>query len=468
MKPTQEEINISNKNDINNDNNSLIDDENIFKIPDIYKLDYRGKNQDEINKMIQDFNEKKSSDDTDYNSKQIQKAEIAGRIKERYAKESNGKPEDEEFDDSDIFDFEKVEFVEVKSKTGSKYIERDKKRIRTGKKIKDDKLYSFNIEELLELEKYLKIKILGQNHIIDQYISNFMLNTYRNENNDKNLGVFFNFGPSGSGKNYIMELIAEKLNFGYYIIDMSQYHFVEINSLLGATDGYSSNDSIMENINNIAEKYDGKLILIFDEVEKGMNTENGNINTFFTTIMNIINNKEVYTKNNSTKVDLSNFIFVFNSNLGYDQYESKIMNNYNKIGFDLGQNKKVKTEKKKVDSKFIEDYFKNKLKINISVFNRLKRGNNFFFFNPLKSSLFKEYFEREFRNLKIELCYNFEITWDKLPNLEKFKDKIKNFDYTEGFRGIRNIIYIEIKIFLMKNYIFKNHFKKGKLVGIRK
>ncbi|NCC71302.1 hypothetical protein EOM09_07005 [bacterium] len=62
-----------------------------------------------------------------------------------------------------------------------------------------------------------------------------------------------------------------------------------------------------------------------------MVTENGNMNTFFTTIMNIINNKEVYTKNNSTKIELSNFIFVFNSNLGYDQYENKLMNNYNKI-----------------------------------------------------------------------------------------------------------------------------------------
>jgi ATP-dependent Clp protease ATP-binding subunit ClpA len=295
-----------------------------------------------------------------------------------------------------------------------------------------------------------------------------MLNTYRNENNDKNLWVFFNFWPSWSGKNYIMELIAEKLNFWYYIIDMSQYHFIELNSLLWATDWYSSNDSIMENINDIAKKYDWKLILVFDEIEKWMVTENWNINTFFTTIMNIINNKEVYTKNNSRKIDLSNFIFVFNSNLWYDQYENKLMNNYNKIWFDIGQNKKTKTEKKKIDSWYIEDYFKNKLKINISVFNRLNRWNNFFFFNPLKSNQFKEYFEKEFRNLKIELCYNFDITWDILPNLENFKDKVKKFDYSQWFRWIRNIIYIEIKLFLMKNYIFKKQFKKWKLVWMRK
>lgn len=438
------EINKEHEKGINTDINLLLMSENIFKIPDIYKQDYRGKTNEEQKQMIKNF------------------------IEKYWKKDQKNEKKDDKF--NDVIDFKEVRFKEVdKWNWEIEYVEAEKpKHIKNNKKIVDESLYSFKIEELLELEKYLKIKILWQNHVIDQYISNFMLNTYRNENNDKNLWVFFNFWPSWSGKNYIMELISEKLNFWYYIIDMSQYHFVEINSLLWATDWYSSNDSIMENINNIAEKYDWKLILIFDEVEKWMNTENWNINTFFTTIMNIINNKEVYTKNNSIKVDLSNFIFVFNSNLWYDQYENKVMNNYNKIWFDLWQNKKVKTEKKKVNSEFIEDYFKNKLKINISVFNRLKRWNNFFFFNPLKSSLFKEYFEREFRNLKIELCYNFDVSWEKLPNLDKFSDKIKSFDYTEWFRWIRNIIYIEIKIFLMKNYIFKNQFKKGKLVWLRK
>ncbi|MDD3794207.1 MAG: AAA family ATPase [Candidatus Gracilibacteria bacterium] len=446
MKPSKEEINNTNENSINADINLLLRDE-IFTIPDIYKQDYRGKSDEEQIQMMKNFIKKHSSK------------------KEENKENKKG----EKFDD--VIDFKEVRFTEVDKGNGEiEYIEGEKpKHLKNNKKVKDDTLYSFKIEELLELERYLKIKILGQNHIIEQYISNFMLNTYRNENNDKNLGVFFNFGPSGSGKNYLCELIAEKLDFGIFIIDLSQFHRVELNSLLGATDGYSSNDnSIMENINNISQKHNGKMILIFDEIEKGMNSENGNINTFFTTIMNIINNKEVYTKNNSTKVDLSNFIFVFNSNLGYDQYENKLMSNYNKIGFDIGENKKTKIEKKNIDSDFIEDYFKNKLKINISVFNRLNRGNNFFFFNHLKKSLFNEYLEKEFRNLKIELCYNFNITWEKLPNLDKFNDKIKKFDYTKGFRGINDIIYIEIKLFIMKNYIFKNQFKKGKLVGLRK
>lgn len=430
-----------NKNYANNDINLLLSHENIFQIPDIYKLDYRWKSDEEQMQMMKNFITK-------------------------YWKKDEEK--EDKFDD--VIDFKEVRFEEVNVWWEIEYREAEKpKHIKNNKKVKDDTLYSFKIEELLELERYLKIKTLGQNHIIEQYISNFMLNTYRNENNDKNLGVFFNFWASGSGKNYLCELIAEKLDFWIFNIDVSQYHYIELNSILWATDGYSNNDnSIMESVNNIARKHNWKMILLFDEIEKGMNSENWNINTFFTTIMNIINNKEVYTKNNSIKIDLSNFIFIFNSNLGYDQYENKLMNNYNKIWFDIWENKKTKIEKKNIDSDFIEDYFKNKLKINISVFNRLNRWNNFFFFNHLKKSLFNEYLEKEFRNLKIELCYNFNIAWEKLPNLDKFKDKIKKFDYTKGFRWINDIIYIEIKLFIMKNYIFKNQFKKWKLVWLKK
>jgi hypothetical protein len=57
-------------------------------------------------------------------------------------------------------------------------------------------LYSFNVEELLELEKYLKSKLYGQDKVIEQYISNFLLYTYRNKENSKHLNLIFNFGST--------------------------------------------------------------------------------------------------------------------------------------------------------------------------------------------------------------------------------------------------------------------------------
>ncbi len=51
----------------------------------------------------------------------------------------------------------------------------------------DNEVYSFNIKELMDLKKYLKTKIFGQNHVIDQIIDNLLMNTFRTQNNDKNL-----------------------------------------------------------------------------------------------------------------------------------------------------------------------------------------------------------------------------------------------------------------------------------------
>lgn len=434
MKTTNKEINNTNENSINADINLLLRDE-IFKIPDVYKLDYRWKSDEESKKMMKDFIEKYS--------------------------EKNEK-KDDKF--NDVIDFKEVRFEEVNNWWEIEYREGKKPKNIKDKKPKDDKLYSFKVDELVELEKYLKSKIIGQNHIIEEYINSFLLNTYRDDSNSKNLWIYFNFWPSWAGKNYIWELISKKLDFWFYNYSLSSTYYVEATSLLWSTDWFSvSNSSIFEHIENISSKKKATII-IFDEIEKWVSSENWNLSTFFTAIMNIIDNRYVNTKNSNIEIDQANFIFVFNSNIWYDEYESN--ENTNKIWFNIWENNIV--SKVNIDADYIENYFKNKQKINISVFNRLKRWNNFFFFNSLEKSLFEEYFEKEYNNLKSELCYNFDYSREQLPNVWLFQDKINNFDYTKWYRWINDIVHIETKLFLMKNYIFKNQFRKWKLVWLRK
>jgi hypothetical protein len=83
MKPTEEEINNTNENSITPDINLLLRDE-IFKIPDIYKQDYRNKSDQEQMKMMKDFIKK-------YSTKNEKK--------------------DDKFDD--VVDFKEVRFEEV-------------------------------------------------------------------------------------------------------------------------------------------------------------------------------------------------------------------------------------------------------------------------------------------------------------------------------------------------------------------
>jgi DNA-nicking Smr family endonuclease len=84
MKPTEEEVNNTNENSINADINLLLRNE-IFKVPDIYKLDYRGKTDEEARQMMKDFIEK-------LNQKEKNKKEVKF---------------------NDVIDFKEVRFEEV-------------------------------------------------------------------------------------------------------------------------------------------------------------------------------------------------------------------------------------------------------------------------------------------------------------------------------------------------------------------
>jgi hypothetical protein len=50
--------------------------------------------------------------------------------------------------------------------------------------------------------------------------------------------------------------------------------YAETSSLLGATSGFDSGEkSIFESIHDIASNYDGRMVVLFDELEKGQNSK---------------------------------------------------------------------------------------------------------------------------------------------------------------------------------------------------
>lgn len=430
MKPSDEEINNTNENSINPDINLLLRNE-VFKIPEIYKQDYRWKNDEEQKKMMKNFIEKYSKKD-------------AGNEK-KY----------DDFDD--VIDFKEVRFEEVNNWWEIEYRESEKPK-KVWKKIKDEELYSFKIEEIIKLRKYLKSKIYGQDNIIDQCMDLFLMNIYRTHNNSNHLNTIIQAGNSWTGKNFLWELIARKLDFTIEIIDLSQYHYIEIASLTGVTQWYnnSSEESIIENIYNKSKN--GKVIIIFDELEKWKKSENWDINTFFTWIMNLIWGKEIRTKDTNKHIIMSNTIFVFNTNIWFDTFQRKETNR-NKIWFDIWNNSNNKEIKIKIDADYIKDYFKNTLKINVSTYNRLIRSNNVFVFNNLKKTILDEYKINKYEELKKEISENLGIDYNKLPSIDYFENMFRNYDLSRAFRGLNDIIFIDIKLYLIKKYWFKNKLK---------
>lgn len=324
--------------------------------------------------------------------------------------------------------------------------------------IKTD-MYSFNYKELMDLKKYLKTKIFGQNDIIDQVIDNLLMNTYRTQNNDKNLWTFLQFWPSWSGKNYLWQLIAEKLWFAYQVIDVSSMHFVEMSSLLWVTSGYWNWDqSILENIYEKSISNWKKAILIFDEFDKWQVTDNADCAKFLMSLMSILDSKKVRTKDTNVDIYLSNFIFVFNSNYGFDNFKIEKKES-KKIWFETEDKneikKTVKQEKNSITIQDIEYYFKRILRVQVSVYNRLKKSNNIFIFNELERKILEKYKNEKYEELKQEISQHMWVDLKKLPNIEKFWDKFKNYDITRWYRWLNTIIYEEIKLSLIKKYWFK-------------
>lgn len=437
------EINKENEKGINADINLLLMNENIFKIPDVYKLDYRWKSDEESKKMMKDFIEKYS--------------------------EKNEK-KDEKFDDSDVFWFEKAVFEKSDKWGKTEYKEVKKSKSVNNNKIINEDLYSFKVNELVELEKYLKSKIFGQNEIIDQIIDNMLMHTYRTKNNETNAWVYLQFWPSWSWKNYIWELVAEKLWFELENIDISAMHFVEAWSLLWVTSWYGNwEDSILENIYNRSVTKNWNVILIIDEFDKGQITENWNCATFLSSIMSLLSNKKVRTKDTNAEIILSNFIFVFNSNYWFDNFiiNEKVV----KIWFDVDENNKQSDENnspKQITTTDIEKYFKKELKVQVSVFNRLKKANNIIIFNQINNQILENYKNEKYEELKEEIAYYLWLRKEKMPKINYFNNKFENFDISWWFRLLNNIIFQEIKLYLIKRYGVKNQFKKWKLVWMRK
>ncbi len=404
-------------------------EENIFSVPEIYKQDYRNMNYEDVQKMFKNNEERKNKND-----------EIPW------------------FDDDNTEKMEK----ENNSKTLKESVSNFKKNTM---KQEDDKLYSFNIDKIMELEKYLKSKIFGQDNVIDQIIDNMLMYTYRTKNNEINAWIYLQFGISWSWKNYIWELIAEKLWFELEIIDISSLHFVEAWSLLWVTSWYGNwDESILQNIYERSSNNNGKVILIFDEFDKWQVTENWSCAKFLSSIMSILWNKKVRTKDTNTEIILSNFIFVFNSNYWFDNF--KIDEKVAKIWFDIDEKNKQPYQndnENHLTKKDIEKYFKKDLKVQVSVYNRLKKTNNIIIFNQINNQILENYKNEKYEELKEEISHYLWVKKHKIPKINYFHNKFQNFEINWWFRLLNYIIFEEIKLFLIKKFGLKKNIKGLKI-----
>lgn len=157
------------------------------------------------------------------------------------------------------------------------------------------------------LNQYLKLKIFGQDHVIDEITNVLKVNFCGLGDQNKPIGSFLFTGPTGVGKTELAIQLAKELRMDFKRFDMSEYS--EKNSIKNFIGGDAGLVGYEDGglLTNYVSDYPHSVIL-FDEIEKGHKD-----------VMNIFLQILDYGHLTSTKgkeVFFHDSIIIFTSNLG--------------------------------------------------------------------------------------------------------------------------------------------------------
>ena len=165
-------------------------------------------------------------------------------------------------------------------------------------------------ERLLNMESYLKRRVVGQDHAV-KALSEAILES-RSGLNKKGqpIGSFFLLGPTGTGKTELAKSIAEFLfNDEKAMIRFDMSEFKEEHSaalLYGAPPGYIGYEEGGMLVNKIRQK--PYSVLLFDEIEKAHPS-------VFDTFLQILDEGHMHDRLGK-EGDFSNSLIIFTSNIG--------------------------------------------------------------------------------------------------------------------------------------------------------
>ena len=189
-------------------------------------------------------------------------------------------------------------------------------------------------ERLMNMDSVLRQHVIGQDKAIERLVRAIRRSRLGLRDPHRPIGTFFFLGPTGVGKTYLAQSLAEEM-FGsrdaLIRFDMSEYmekHTVSL--LVGAPPGY------------IAHEEGGKLteavrrrpysIILFDEIEKAHPD-------IFNILLQVLDEGRM-TDRQGHSVDFRNTIIILTSNVGSRQ----IKDFGSGVGFDVGQLTETQTE----------------------------------------------------------------------------------------------------------------------------
>ncbi len=288
-------------------------------------------------------------------------------------------------------------------------------------------------EKLLNLEKALHKRIVGQKEAVTAVSRAIRRGRAGLKNPKRPIGSFLFLGPTGVGKTELTKALSEIL-FGseneVIRIDMSEFtEKHSISKLIGSPPGYVG----FEEGGQLTEKVKRKpySIVLFDEIEKA----DADI---FNILLQILEDGFL-TDSNGRKTDFRNTVIIMTSNIG----ASLISNNKSALGFSGENNEKAKEKRNKA---LVLDEVKKIFKPEL-----INRIDEIIIFSLLNKSEIKKITER----MLFEVTERLKEKNINLKFTEAVINKIseKGFDNIYGARPLRRLITSEIEDMLSEKYL---------------
>ena len=165
-------------------------------------------------------------------------------------------------------------------------------------------------ERLLNMETYLKRRVVGQDHAVKALAESILESRSGLNKKGQPIGSFFLLGPTGTGKTELAKSLAEFLfNDEKAMIRFDMSEFKEEHSaalLYGAPPGYVGYEEGGVLVNKIRQK--PYSVLLFDEIEKAHPS-------VFDTFLQILDEGHMHDRLGK-EGDFSNALIIFTSNIG--------------------------------------------------------------------------------------------------------------------------------------------------------
>jgi ATP-dependent Clp protease ATP-binding subunit ClpC len=182
-------------------------------------------------------------------------------------------------------------------------------------KIPINKMSVDDTKDLIDLDKNLSGKVIGQDAAVSKIVKSIKRNRLGIKDPNRPIGSFVFLGSTGVGKTHLAKQLAKEM-FGnedsLIRIDMSEYQEKHtVSKLVGAPPGYVG----YEEGGLLTEKVKNKpySVILFDEVEKAHKD-------VFTILLQILDDGHV-TDSLGRKINFKNTLIILTSNLGVKKFQ---------------------------------------------------------------------------------------------------------------------------------------------------